>query len=89
MVDDVTIDAAGRLVIPKTLRDRLRLQPGTRLWISERDGRIVLDPEQPAPRLVERDGFLVIELEAQLPRIDTDAARDERLRHLVEYALRR
>ena len=41
MVHDLTIDAAGRLVIPKPLRKRLNLGPGARLHAYEEDGRLV------------------------------------------------
>jgi AbrB family looped-hinge helix DNA binding protein len=35
-----TIDAAGRLVVPKSLRDRLGFAPGTELQLEEVDGRL-------------------------------------------------
>jgi AbrB family looped-hinge helix DNA binding protein len=89
MANEATIDAAGRLVIPKSVRERLRLDPGTRLRVTEQDGRIVLDPERPEPRLVERDGFLAVEFGAQPPPIDASAIREERLRDLVDFAMRR
>lgn len=37
------IDADGRVVIPKPLRDRLGLEPGGFLEVRERDGRIELE----------------------------------------------
>jgi AbrB family looped-hinge helix DNA binding protein len=36
----VTIDAAGRLVVPKPLRDQLGFTPGTELELSAVDGRL-------------------------------------------------
>ena len=39
----VTIDRAGRLLIPKAIRDQLQIEPGQRLELSVRDGRIELD----------------------------------------------
>jgi AbrB family looped-hinge helix DNA binding protein len=87
MVHDLTIDAAGRLVIPKPLRKRLNLGPGARLHAYEEDGRLVLAPGRPAPRVVERDGFLAVDVGLE-GEID-DLGRDERLRGLVEYALKR
>jgi AbrB family looped-hinge helix DNA binding protein len=41
-----TIDGAGRVVIPKSIRDRLGLAGGTPLEISEEDGKLTL--ERPA-----------------------------------------
>jgi AbrB family looped-hinge helix DNA binding protein len=35
-----TIDAAGRLVVPKPLRDELGLAPGTELEVQAVDGRL-------------------------------------------------
>lgn len=35
-----TIDAAGRIVVPKALRDELGLGPGTELELCARDGRL-------------------------------------------------
>jgi AbrB family looped-hinge helix DNA binding protein len=35
-----TIDAAGRLVVPKPLRDQLGLAPGTELELQAVDGRL-------------------------------------------------
>jgi len=58
-----TIDGAGRLVIPKALRDAAGLGPGTELEISERDGRIQLEAAPRPMRLVQRDGFLAAEIE--------------------------
>jgi AbrB family looped-hinge helix DNA binding protein len=41
---DLTIDPAGRLVIPKTVRDRLGLTPGRRLRLVQRGDSIELTP---------------------------------------------
>jgi AbrB family looped-hinge helix DNA binding protein len=52
-IDDamrVTIDAAGRLVVPKDIRDQAHLEAGAPLEIRFRDGRIEIEP---APRQVE------------------------------------
>lgn len=39
-----TIDAAGRVVVPKAIRDRLQLAGGSELDIEERDGLIEIRP---------------------------------------------
>ncbi len=40
-----TMDSAGRLVIPKTIREEAELEPGTPLRIEVVDGRIEIFPE--------------------------------------------
>ena len=81
-----TIDAAGRLVIPKQLRDALRLAPGTRLRIIERDHSLVLEPVEHEPVLVRRDGLILIGGELQGPAPDTDGVREEWLDSMTERA---
>jgi AbrB family looped-hinge helix DNA binding protein len=57
-----TIDAAGRVVIPKQLREAAALEPGQELEISEHDGRIEIEPVSSPVQLVERDGVLAAEI---------------------------
>jgi AbrB family looped-hinge helix DNA binding protein len=49
----VTIDAAGRVVVPKPLRDELGLSPNTRLEIDVVDGHLELSAPDRPPRVVE------------------------------------
>jgi AbrB family looped-hinge helix DNA binding protein len=56
-----TIDKAGRVVIPKKIREAIGLKPGTELDVRLCDGRIEIEPEPLPIRLVERDGLLVVE----------------------------
>lgn len=65
----VSIDRAGRIVVPKALRDELHLEPGTRLEIRLREGRIELEPAPAPMRLVRRGRGLVATTEEPLPRI--------------------
>ena len=55
----VSIDSAGRLVVPKKLREAAGLEPGMPLEIRLHDGRLEIEP---APRKVrlEREGRLLI-----------------------------
>jgi AbrB family looped-hinge helix DNA binding protein len=48
-----TIDKAGRVVIPATIRDRAGLTPGTTLEITVDEFGVRLEPIAPAPRLVK------------------------------------
>jgi AbrB family looped-hinge helix DNA binding protein len=52
-----TIDKAGRVVIPKAIRDRAGLRPGMELEISFDGGRIELDAPAPQGRIVYEDGL--------------------------------
>jgi AbrB family looped-hinge helix DNA binding protein len=56
MTDTVTIDAAGRLVLPKAFRDRLHLEAGTKLRASIVADRIELTPEADERIRVVRKG---------------------------------
>jgi AbrB family looped-hinge helix DNA binding protein len=53
------IDKAGRLVVPKKMRDALHLVPGTRVTFHQDGETIVLRPEHQGGGLVEEDGLLV------------------------------
>ena len=54
-----TIDVAGRIVVPKGLRDELGLTGGQELEITVRDGRLELEPP-PVPMHLERRGRAVV-----------------------------
>ena len=71
----ITIDDAGRLVVPKRLREELRLEAGTTLEITARDGRLELEPVPAPMRLVRRGKGLVATTDEPLPRIGADDVR--------------
>ncbi len=56
---EAKLDRFGRVLIPKRVRDHLRLSPGTVLEISERGDAVVLRPLREEGTLVEEDGLLV------------------------------
>lgn len=58
-----TIDAAGRVVIPKPMRDELGLRGGDEVELTIREGRIELEASSKPVLLVEREGFLAAEIE--------------------------
>jgi AbrB family looped-hinge helix DNA binding protein len=55
----ITIDKAGRLVLPKALRDRFRIRPGSQLEILVREDHFELRPLDRMPALVKVDGWWV------------------------------
>jgi AbrB family looped-hinge helix DNA binding protein len=77
-----TIDAAGRVVVPKALRDEVGLRAGQDIDVSVRDGRIEISPATTPMRLVRRKGVPVAEPEGTLPQLTADIVRDtlERVR---------
>jgi AbrB family looped-hinge helix DNA binding protein len=71
-----TIDAAGRVVIPKAARDAAGLAAGTEIEVSVRDGRVELEPASVPMRLVSRRGRVRIEADGAVPTLTADAVRD-------------
>jgi AbrB family looped-hinge helix DNA binding protein len=47
----VTVSPKFQIVIPKELREKLKLRPGQRLFVYERDGGIRLEPPRPISEL--------------------------------------
>jgi len=75
-----TIDAAGRLVIPKQIRREAGLQPGMPLDIRCRDGRIEIEPVLPKVEFVQEGHLLVAvfpDTEEKLPEDIVDRVRAE------------
>jgi AbrB family looped-hinge helix DNA binding protein len=67
-----TIDGAGRLVVPKALRDELQLTAGTELEVRAVDGRLEVERPPLALDLVDHDGLLVAEPSGPAPATLTD-----------------
>ncbi len=70
-----TIDAAGRIVVPKALRDQMRLAAGTALDIRVRDGVLEIEPAVVPMRLVRRGKGLVATTDQPLPPISAANVR--------------
>lgn len=56
---EVTIDKAGRLVIPKEIRDKAHIKPGMKLDIRVDNGVIEIEPAPIPLKLVRQGRFLV------------------------------
>jgi AbrB family looped-hinge helix DNA binding protein len=71
----VAIDAVGRLVIPKPLRDELGVTGATEVELSAADGRLELTvPDVPA-RVEERNGSPVIATDEPMAPMTVDDTR--------------
>jgi len=77
-----TIDSAGRVVIPKAVRDAAGLEAGTALEVHFREGRIEIEPATVAMRVVKRTPGAAIEAGVEMPPLTTEDVRDtlERVR---------
>lgn len=77
-----TIDAAGRLVVPKAVRQALGLKPGQILEVRAGDGKLEVEIA-PTPMGLKRRGKGVVAVpEEELPALTADEVRDtlERVR---------
>jgi AbrB family looped-hinge helix DNA binding protein len=77
-----TIDSAGRIVIPKAIRERLGLAPGELLELREREGRLEIEPAPTPMRLARSRHGAVAVPEAELPPLTDELVRStlERVR---------
>jgi AbrB family looped-hinge helix DNA binding protein len=55
----VKIDKAGRVILPKPLRDRLGLRAGSDLEIQETAEGVVLKPIERQPSMIKKHGLWV------------------------------
>jgi AbrB family looped-hinge helix DNA binding protein len=75
-----TIDKAGRVVIPASIREQAGFEPGATLTISLDEFGVRLERIAPGPRLVRVGGRLVarpVVAHAERPAIDVAALVDE------------
>jgi AbrB family looped-hinge helix DNA binding protein len=77
-----TIDAAGRIVVPKALRQALGLKPGQLLEIRAGDGRLEIEIASTPMRLQKRGKGIVAVPDTELPTLTAENVRDtlERVR---------
>ena len=66
MVTTLTIDKAGRIVLPKPVRDELQLSPGDSLELESSEERITLRPARGNGRIYKKQGVWVMHAGAPL-----------------------
>jgi AbrB family looped-hinge helix DNA binding protein len=71
-----TIDAAGRIVVPKRLRDEMGLQPGQVLELEVSDGRLLVDIVPVGMHLEQREHGLVGVADEELPVLTAEMVRE-------------
>jgi AbrB family looped-hinge helix DNA binding protein len=78
----VALDSAGRIVVPKSLRQALGLKPGQELEIRAGDGRLEIEIAPTSMRLKKRGKGVVAVPEAGLPPLTAEQVREtlERVR---------
>ena len=71
-----TIDSAGRIVVPKALRQALNLRPGQMLEIRAGDGRLEIEVTA-TPMSLKKKGKTVVAIpEVELPTLTADTVRE-------------
>ena len=70
----VTLDKAGRVVIPKTLRDELRLEAGDTLELESEGEKMILRPVRSTTRLRKERGVWVFHTGTKVPAVETGKA---------------
>lgn len=85
MTTKLTLDRAGRVLIPKTLRKELHLGPGDALQLDSEGEEITLRPVRPKALLKKEHGVWVYQGEpthASIPDL-IDQEREKRSRELM------
>lgn len=63
----LTIDKAGRVVLPKPVRDALQISPGDSLELESSEDHIILRPAKGRARMYKKQGVWVLHGDAPLP----------------------
>jgi AbrB family looped-hinge helix DNA binding protein len=85
MTTKLTLDKAGRVLIPKPLRQELHLGPGDKLHLESAGEEITLRPLRPKALLKKESGVWVYQGEPSDTSITAliDREREKRLRELM------
>jgi len=84
-----TIDAAGRLVIPRDLRRAAGIEPGVPLELRVEDGAVVIEPATTPVRLERRGRFVVARPSVPIPPLTNETVEETRNRVAAERGTQR
>jgi AbrB family looped-hinge helix DNA binding protein len=70
-----TIDHAGRVVIPKAVRESVGLAPGSSVNIEYCDGRVHIEPVYKNVKWVRKGSFVVAKAPSGTPALTADRVR--------------
>jgi AbrB family looped-hinge helix DNA binding protein len=71
-----TIDSAGRIVVPKRLREELHFRPGQELELHAVDGHLQIEHPTTPLRLEKRRGRLVAVPDREMPTLTAEVVRE-------------
>jgi AbrB family looped-hinge helix DNA binding protein len=71
-----TIDSAGRLVVPKPLRERLGLAGGGEVDLEEHDGVVEIRTAARTVSVTRKAGRPVLTVDSEVPRLTDEATRE-------------
>lgn len=87
MVTTLTLDKTGRIVLPKTVRDELRIRPGDFLKLQTSKDEILLRPVRGKARMYKKHGVWVLNsgtpLRPDVVEKTIQRLRRERERHIL------
>ncbi len=70
------IDKAGRIVVPKRLREQLKFKPGQKLELNVVDGRLEVEHPITPIHLEKRGGRLVAIADGAMPELTQEMVRE-------------
>ena len=70
-----TIDAGGRVVVPKAARDRLGLRAGSEVELTERDGWLEIAPAATPMTLVGKGERVTAKADREMPTLTAEEVR--------------
>ena len=90
MTAKVTLDDAGRVVLPKAIRDELRLSPGDTLDLTLQGEDVTLRPRRAATPLQKEQGVWVLRTGKPMTALESETMlRNLRERHQGKNVRRR